>query len=100
MQVAVVSYVPADKQDKVKANEWMAEIMKVTKGEVMGEGNAFKAFGIIKGDKEAGRFPIKLKDEALATAIKYLKDRDCFPEDEDEDEDFECYGDDAFDQFE
>lgn len=96
----MVSYVPADKQDKVKANEWLAEVMSVTGGKIVGDGNEYKAFGIIKGDKEAERFPIKLKDEALAAAIKYLKDRDCFPDDDDDDDDDVCYGDDAFDDLE
>ena len=43
--------------------------------------------GIVKQDKEKGKFPVKLRDEAINSSIGLLKGKGLFPDkDDDSDE--------------
>ena len=53
------------------------------------------ACAVLKGDKAKSRFAIKLKDEGLVQANKYLRDNGLFPDDDDDDDDM-VFGDDDF----
>ena len=55
------------------------------------------ATGEILSDAAAGKFALKVRDEALPKAIEYLRSKGLFPEaaDDSSDDDI-CYGDDFF----
>ncbi|OZJ02776.1 hypothetical protein BZG36_03487 [Bifiguratus adelaidae] len=91
--LAVVAYVPTDKQDKINAKDWLSEIITPYEGEVI-EGNATLAKGLIKADVDKGRFTLKVRDEALSNSIAYLRARKLFPEQEDDSDDDFVMGDD------
>jgi hypothetical protein len=93
----MVAYVPADKQPKVNAATWMAEVAKAVGGKMLGEGSAGYALGEAPGNADKSLFPIKMKDAALAEAINFLKERGCFPDLPDDSDDDPAFGDDAFD---
>jgi hypothetical protein len=97
-QLIMVASVPEDKQAKVNAGEWMADVCKSVGGKVVGTPSIAYALGEADGNADKGLFPIKMKDTALAQGIAYLKSKGCFPDLPDEDSDDEpAYGDDAFD---
>merc|ERR1712087_951749 len=104
-QLGIVAYVPADKLEKVDISEWTASVVdavggKVTKAATDTDspcgGKVMEA--IVAADADAGKFPLKDKDSAMASAFAYLRSKGAFP-DEEEDDDDECaFGDDAFDE--
>lgn len=97
-QLIMVAYVPPEKQAKVDAGVWMADVCEAVGGKVVGSPSAGFAMGEADGDFDKSKFPIKMKDEALAAGINYLKSKGCFPDTADNDDDDDvAFGDDAFD---
>jgi len=96
--LALVAYVPTELIPKIKANQWLAEVASKVGGEIVGCATEGYARATVKADPDNDKFAIKDKDVALEAAFTYLKERECFPEDNDDDDDY-CYGDDAFDEF-
>merc|ERR1719231_752138 len=98
--LAIVAYVPKDKQGKINAAEWLKDVCADAgvKGEVQAGANAGIATAVAKANPDAGMFTIKMKDAAMAKGFAYLRERGCFPEDTgDDDEDDEyVFGDDDF----
>ena len=98
--LAIVAYVPKDKQGKINAAEWLKDVCADAgvKGEVQAGGDAGIATAVAKANPDAGMFTIKMKDAAMAKGFAYLRERGCFPEDTgDDDEDDEyVFGDDDF----
>ncbi|CAD7939729.1 unnamed protein product [Amoebophrya sp. A120] len=96
--LACVAYVPEKLQDKTTADVWMQAMLKE-----MGESSCYlkdrstktKAFALLKGDPDKGRFGIKLKDVAIEKANAYLRTNGLFPDDESDDEEM-VFGDDDF----
>eukprot|EP01135_Chromosphaera_perkinsii_P000644 Nk52_evm11s147 gene=Nk52_evmTU11s147 len=91
--LVAVAHVPAELNEKVKCDEWIKHVMDAFGGEVLAS-DANTGKGQVKADKDAGKFPLKMRDEALANAIAYLRSKDAFPEAKDESSDDECFGDD------
>merc|ERR1719453_1079669 len=54
------------------------------------------AMAVAKQDGEKGKFPLKLRDEAIGASIAFLKGKGLFPDKDDDDEDDYCFGDDDF----
>lgn len=97
--LGVVYHVPESKLEKINGTEWLAAALKPINGLLYATNSPAKGKGFVPGDKEAGIFPLKLKEEAIQASIEYLKSKGLFPEDADDDDDEPCFGDDAFDQF-
>jgi hypothetical protein len=98
-QLAICCYVPKQKTDKLLATDWLKAIFKSfgDYGEVVGESEPRKAVGICKQDSEKGKFPVKMRDEAIAASIAFLRSKGLFPEDTgDDDSDEMVFGDDDF----
>mmetsp|Transcript_31724 Transcript_31724/g.79233 ORF Transcript_31724/g.79233 Transcript_31724/m.79233 type:complete len:384 (+) Transcript_31724:49-1200(+) len=96
-QLIMVAYVPEDKQPKVNATEWLTIVAASVGGAVTVSQGPGYAIATADGDSEMSLFPIKMKDTALSCAINYLKERGCFPDQDDSDGDDPVFGDDAFD---
>jgi len=73
---------------KCDASEWMkGTLAKIPDGKgVFLEGNAFFAKGEIVTDTTAGRFPLKDRDECQSASVGWLKEKNLFPEAEEEDD--------------
>merc|ERR1712087_709938 len=101
-QLGIVAYVPADKSGKIDITAWTESVVgavggKVTKAATDADspcgGKVMEA--VVAADADAGKFPLKDKDSAMASAFAYLRSKGAFP-DEEEDDDDECaFGDDA-----
>lgn len=96
-QLAIVCHVPESKTEKIKASAWMAVVAEGLGGEVV-KGEEELATAIVKTDKEAGRFPLKMKDEGIQKSIAHLKAQGLFPDADSESEDEYVFGDDDFPQ--
>lgn len=94
--LAVIGHLPAQlSEDKgVKLSQWMSALLaKVpylvgTKpGEsVVCEGDFVKV--VIVQDKDAGIFPLKLRDELIAAGVAFLRENNLLPVDDDSDDDY------------
>merc|ERR1739848_937341 len=83
--LALAAYVPTALIPKIKAHEWLAEVASKVGGEIVGCATEGYARAAVKADPENDKFV------ALEAAFSYLKERDCFPEDNDDEDDY-CYG--------
>eukprot|EP01084_Bolivina_argentea_P100010 179671_1 len=95
-KLALMAYVPEDKQAKLSAAEWMKAVVATFEGEVLTGATAASAKGQAMLDQDKGRFPIKMKDLAIPAAIAYLKEKGVFPDKDDDDESDMVFGDDDF----
>eukprot|EP00899_Mesostigma_viride_P013942 jgi/Mesvir1/22549/Mv18564-RA.1 len=85
-KLVCLAVVPEDKQAKINAKEWMEAVVAAVPGlAIVGDANAGKAAGQVA--KSEDRFPIKMKDEALAAAFAYLRSKNAIPDREDDDDD-------------
>merc|ERR1711937_917091 len=93
--LAVVAYVPLNNSEKCNAKEWLTHVVEMVTDKKLGSvtfapagevdtANYFTC--VIKRDADANIFPMKLRDPAISSAYAYLKARDLFPDDDDEDD--------------
>ncbi|KAI9150974.1 hypothetical protein H9P43_009589 [Blastocladiella emersonii ATCC 22665] len=95
--LAIVAYVPADKTKDLSATTWLKSVLDQYEGKFV-RGDDGMAVGEIYSNPDAGKFTLKIRDEALPKAIVYLRSKGLFPEaDSDSDSDF-VMGDDYFDE--
>mmetsp|Transcript_71162 Transcript_71162/g.148423 ORF Transcript_71162/g.148423 Transcript_71162/m.148423 type:complete len:179 (-) Transcript_71162:119-655(-) len=85
-QLALLAYVPADKTEKINATEWMKKVLESVGGQFV-EGDATTAKGTSVGDGST-KFPLKDKDTCQAASVNYLKEKGCFPQAEEEADDW------------
>lgn len=105
-QLAMVAYVPDVTAAKVPIAEWIGAVAKEVKADIIVQptkadspDGGHVACAVVKADPDAGKFPLKDKDTAMAAAFAFLRSKDAFPEDNDDDDDEVCFGDDAFDEW-
>lgn len=94
-QLAIVCDVPKEKQDKIKAKDWMEVVVKNLEGKLV-KGDDGMAFAQVAKDENKGRFPLKLKDTGIAVSIDFLKKKGLFPDKADDSDDDYVFGDDDF----
>lgn len=98
--IAIVTYIPSDKQEKLKPDEWLLELTPLIGCKVewlnieAGPNNMYKVQ--INKDVEKGIFPLKIKDSAITHGLNILKARGLFPDKDDESDDDFVFGDDDF----
>merc|ERR1719482_11276 len=98
-QLAICCYVPKSKTDKLLASAWLDAIFKSFGGygDLLEGSEPRKAVGICKQDGEKGKFPVKMRDEAIGASIAFLRSKGLFPEgNDDDDSDEMVFGDDDF----
>jgi len=103
--LAAVAYVPKDKSDECSAKEWLADVvLNISNAEQVAKIQTFEESDSISGtnwaciqiNKDGDLFPIKMRDPAISMAYNYLKKKDLFPADDEEDDDEYVFGDDDF----
>merc|ERR1712066_313951 len=103
-QLAMVAYVPDGEHNKsagnVDVSVWTESVCKAVGGKVVKAAVAAKSpkggkvvVATVAADPDAGKFPLKDKDSAMAAAFSFLREKGAFPEDDDDDDDDEAYGD-------
>lgn len=107
-KIAMVAYVPKDLSKECNALEWLT----YTVSTVIGNKDAFESAAtiascegvdsanyatcVIVNNPEKNVFALKLRDAMISIAYNYLKARDLFPENDEDDEDDYVFGDDDF----
>merc|ERR1712190_280362 len=94
--LAMVAYCPPSKQDILKADVWMKDILAELGGGDFLFGDNTTAKALIANNPDKGLFVLKLKDSAISMSINYLKKKGLFPDGNDDDDDDYVFGDDDF----
>ncbi|CAG9460852.1 unnamed protein product [Pedinophyceae sp. YPF-701] len=86
-KLSMLCHLPASLADKLSADEWMKTLMDKVGGEILEtkdeEGKIIYAEA--KADKDNGKFPIKMRDEASAASYDLLKTKGFVGGDDDSD---------------
>lgn len=93
-QLAVVAYVPEEKQGELSCEEWLKAVLAVFGGEVVAS-SAGLCQGRVIADGNKNIFPLKIREPMLLESNNFLRKKGLFPEDKDSDDDM-VFGDDDF----
>merc|ERR1712232_512123 len=93
-QLAVVAYVPGDKQKQLDCKEWLQKVLALFSGTLKAGGKEIST-GFVKTDSDKGVFPLKIREAMIVEANNFLRKKGLFPED-DSDDDEMVFGDDDF----
>jgi len=94
-QLAVVAYVPEDKQDKCDCKEWLEKVLGLYQGTVVSSAKDIST-GFVKTDSNKNIFPLKIRDSMFLEANNFLRKLGLFPEDNGDSDDDPVFGDDDF----
>jgi len=86
----LLTYVPKEKLEKVTATVWMTEVLKMLGVKSVATGTDTLSQATVPKDSENNKFPVKMRDEAIAFGIQFLKANDCWnvPDTDSDDENF------------
>merc|ERR1712176_376059 len=93
-QLAVVAYVPEEKQSALKCEEWLQTVLNVFQGKIVSSGKDVCS-GAVKANADKGIFPLKIREPMILEATNFLRKLGLFP-DNDSDSDEMVFGDDDF----
>jgi len=94
-QLAVVAYVPEDKQAELDCKQWIESVLALFQGDVVKADKATST-GVVKTNSEKNIFPLKIREAMILEANNFLRKKGLFPEDKDSDDDEMVFGDDDF----
>merc|ERR1712079_493474 len=83
-QLAVVAYVPEEKQLALSCEEWLKAVLDSQKGEFM-KAAPDVCVGRVKTNADKGVFPLKIREPMILEANNFLRKKGLFPEDNDDD---------------
>ena len=95
-QLAVLAYVPEDKQGELSCPEWLETVLKMFPGYKMLSQDKSVSTGIIPADGGKNIFPLKIREPLILEANNFLRKKGLFPEDNGDDDDECVFGDDDF----
>merc|ERR1712232_771814 len=93
-QLAVVAYVPTEKQKELSCEEWLKTVLDTQGGKIESKGKDV-CTGFVKADGDKNVFPLKIREPMILEANNFLRKKGLFPEDNDDDDDY-VFGDDDF----
>jgi len=93
-QLAIVAYVPEEKQDKLSCEEWIKTVLATQGGKIAKSGKDL-CTGYVTADGNKNIFPLKIREPMILESNNFLRKRDLFPTD-DSDDDEMVFGDDDF----
>merc|ERR1712066_218493 len=102
-QLAMVAYVPDGAHNKsadnVDVTAWTETVCAAVKGSIVKAAEAATSpkggkvvVATVVADPDAGKFPIKDKDTAMAAAFAFLREKGAFPDDDGDSSDGEAFG--------
>ncbi|MEW5297120.1 MAG: hypothetical protein WDW38_005932 [Sanguina aurantia] len=86
-QLAMICHVPKELAEKLTLAEWMEAVLKPIGGSVL-ESTDEVAKAIVLGNVEAGKFPIKMRDEAISAGFALLRSKGLVIDDDSDDENY------------
>jgi len=95
-QLAIVAYVPDEKQGELVCEEWLQKVVSMFPGGKVTESAKDISTGLIPANSDKGIFPLKIRESLILEANNYLRARNLFPQDNGDDDDDVVYGDDDF----
>eukprot|EP00932_Pfiesteria_piscicida_P016429 SRR837773.335.p1 GENE.SRR837773.335~~SRR837773.335.p1 ORF type:complete len:135 (+),score=55.31 SRR837773.335:26-406(+) len=94
-QLAIVAYVPEDKQAELSCEEWLQKVLSLYNGKLLTSGKDIST-GAILTNSDKGVFPLKIRESLILEANNFLRSKGLFPEDNGDDDDEMVFGDDDF----
>jgi len=95
-QLAIVAYVPEEKQSELVCKEWLEKVLALFPGgKVTKEGKDI-CVGAIPTNSEKNIFPLKIRESLILEANNFLRSKGLFPDNDDDDSDEMVFGDDDF----
>merc|ERR1712113_1035764 len=95
-KLAMVAYVPEDKQAELNCEEWLQVVLSQWAGGKIESKSAGMCSGFIPADADKGVFPLKIREGLILEANNFLRKKGLFPEDNGDDDDDYVFGDDDF----
>lgn len=109
-QLALVAYIPKDKGEECPAKEWLEKVVAdaigskdavektATFAECEGIDSKHWYTCVVKTNPDAGVFSLKIRDASISLAYQFLRAKNLFPQDEEDDDEEFCFGDEDFPQ--
>jgi len=94
-QLAVVAYVPAEKQKELNCEEWIKKVLQEQNGTVVAKAKDY-CTGVVKANADKGIFPLKIRESMILSANNFLRSKGLFPDNDSDDDDDYVFGDDDF----
>merc|ERR1712217_700814 len=79
-QLAVVAYVPAEKQKELSCEEWLKTVLATQSGELVSKGKDISC-GRVLTNSDKNVFPLKIREPMILEANNFLRKKGLFPED-------------------
>lgn len=93
-QLAVVAYLPTEKQDALECQEWLQAVLNLFGGKLDICGKTI-CTGFVTADGNNNIFPLKIREPMILESNNFLRKKGLFPEDKDSDDEM-VFGDDDF----
>eukprot|EP00929_Paragymnodinium_shiwhaense_P060953 TRINITY_DN3042_c0_g2_i2.p1 TRINITY_DN3042_c0_g2~~TRINITY_DN3042_c0_g2_i2.p1 ORF type:complete len:517 (+),score=224.74 TRINITY_DN3042_c0_g2_i2:78-1628(+) len=93
-QLAVVAYVPPEKQDALSGKEWLESVLALFGGKVLTDSKEM-CTGVVMTNNDKGIFPLKIREPMILESNNYLRKKGLFPDNDDDSEEM-VFGDDDF----
>merc|ERR1712048_1435476 len=94
-QLAIVAYVPEEKQGELDCSEWLGKVLSMYSGKTESTAKDYCS-GAIATDVNKNIFPLKIREGLILEANNFLRKKGLFPEDNGDDDDDVVFGDDDF----
>jgi len=95
-QLAIVAYVPEDKQAELVCSEWLQKVVGLHPGGEILSTAKDMCSGCIPANADKGVFPLKIREGLILEANNFLRAKGLFPEDDGDSDDDMVFGDDDF----
>merc|ERR1712187_560262 len=95
-RLAVVAYVPQEKQAELACPEWIETVLSTQPGCKVFSKNPDYSTGEIPADSEKNIFPLKIRESLIVEANNFLRKKGLFPDHDDDGDDDFVFGDDDF----
>merc|ERR1712190_521775 len=94
-QLAIVAYVPEEKQSELSCEEWLKTVLESQGGQVVSVAKDI-CQGTVLANGEKNVFPLKIREPMILEANNFLRKKGLFPENDSDDDDEMVFGDDDF----
>lgn len=94
-QLAIVAYVPEDKQAELSCEEWLNKVLAMYSGTQKSTAKDY-CTGVIATNADKNIFPLKIREGLILEANNFLRKKGLFPEDNGDSDDEFIFGDDDF----
>eukprot|EP00931_Biecheleriopsis_adriatica_P026625 TRINITY_DN1617_c0_g1_i6.p2 TRINITY_DN1617_c0_g1~~TRINITY_DN1617_c0_g1_i6.p2 ORF type:complete len:336 (+),score=132.17 TRINITY_DN1617_c0_g1_i6:46-1008(+) len=95
-KLAVLAYVPEEKQGELNCAEWLEHVLKTQPGHQMLTKDKAVSTGFIPANSDANVFPLKIREPMILEANNFLRKLGLFPDNDSDDDDEMVFGDDDF----